>query len=158
MGESQSAPDGTANPQARRRVQAGVIAFFAVVALSLVVIYTLAPRTYTQVLGSKVPATESHPLIATVFCAATLLFIALLIVGVLRRWRWIYSLLVVAFIASALQLPAGALELAGTQPNPVPAWYTLYRSVIAAGEVALGIWLIAVWRRWGIWAEGRRRG
>jgi hypothetical protein len=157
MGESQSAVGGAANAEARRRLQIGVIAFFAVVALSLVVIYVLRPEVYTQALGARVQATEPHPLIATMFCTAILIFIALLIVGVLRRWRWIYWLLALAFVLSALQVPAGALELAGVLPNPFPAWYTIYRSVIAVGELALGIWLLVVWRRWGVWAEGRRR-
>lgn len=155
-GASGLASGGAANPAARRRLQAGVITFFGVVALSLIVIYVLRPGVYTQVLGVTAPATEPHPPLATAFCAAILLFIALLVVGVARRWRWLYWLLTLAFTLSALQLPAGALELAGVLPDPFPAWYTIYRSVIAGGEAALGIWLIVVWRRWGVWAEGRR--
>jgi hypothetical protein len=144
-----------ANPEARRRVQGGVIAFFCAVALSLIAIYVLAPRTYTSILGAKVAASENHPLIATVFCGAILLFIAVLIVGVLRRWRWLYWLLVLAFTFSALQIPAGALELTGVLPDPFPAWYTVYRTIVAAAEVGLGTWMLLVWRRWGVWAEGR---
>ncbi|HEV2237239.1 MAG TPA: hypothetical protein VGR57_11315 [Ktedonobacterales bacterium] len=149
-------PASAANPQARRRVQAGVIAFFAVVALSLAIIYALRPAIYVSVLGTKVPASGSHPLIATLFMVAILLLIALLVVGVLRCWRWVFWLLVLAFTASALQVPAGALELAGMLPSPFPAWYTIYRSLVAVAEVGLGVWLLVVWRRWGVWAAGRR--
>jgi hypothetical protein len=145
-----------ANPQAQRRLQAGVIAFFGVVALSLVVIYALQPEIYVQALGGRAMATDRHPLTATLFCAAILAFIAVIILGVLRRWRWLYWLLIVAFVASALQVPAGALELTGVLPDPFPTWYTIYRSVIAVGEVALGIWMLLAWRRWGVWAAGRR--
>jgi hypothetical protein len=149
-------PAGAANPQARRRVQAGVIGFFAMVALSLVAIYALRPAIYVSVLGGKVSATGSHPPIATLFMVAILLLIALLVVGVLRCWRWVFWLLVVAFTFSALQVPAGALELAGILPSAFPAWYTIYRSLVAVVEVGLGVWLLVVWRRWGVWATGRR--
>jgi hypothetical protein len=152
----ETARNGAANPEARKRVQTGIIAFFGVVALSLIVIYALAPSIYTRVLGAKATGSESHPLIATVFCGAILLFIAVLIVGVLRRWHWLYWLLVIAFTFSALQVPAAALELAGVLPHPFPAWYTVYRTLVAVGEVALGVWMLRVWRRWGVWADGGR--
>lgn len=145
-----------ANPRAQRRLQAGVIAFFGVVALSLVVIYALQPEIYVQALGTRAKATDRHPLIATLFCAAILAFIAVIVVGVLRKWRWLFWLLIVAFVASALQVPAGALQLIGVLPDPFPTWYTIYRSVIAAGEAVLGVWLLIVWRRWGVWADGKR--
>jgi hypothetical protein len=157
MGTSQSESRGEANPGQQRRLQAAIIAFFGVVALSLLVVYALQPDVYAQVLGAKAPATERYPVIATAFCAAILLFIAVLIVGVVRRWRWLYWLLALAFTISALQVPAGALELARVLPDPFPAWYTVYRSVVALAEAALGVWLLVVWRRWGVWAEGQRR-
>jgi hypothetical protein len=157
MGTIQSGSRGEANPGVRRRLQAAIIAFFGVVALSLLVVYALQPQIYAQVLGAKAPAAERYPAIATAFCAAILLFIAVLVVGVVRRWRRLYWLLALAFTISALQVPAGALELAGVLPDPFPAWYTVYRSAVALGEAALGIWLLVAWRRWGVWAEGRRR-
>jgi hypothetical protein len=157
MGTSQVGSRSEANPGLRRRLQAAIIVFFSAVALSLLIVYAVHPEVYVQVLGAKAPATERYPLVATAFCAAILLFIAVLVVGVVRRWRWLYWLLALAFTISALQVPAGALELAGVLPDPFPAWYTIYRSVVALAEAALGIWLLVVWRRWGVWAEGRRR-
>jgi hypothetical protein len=157
MGADKYTPEVAANPQARRRVQAGVIGFFSVVALSLVIIYALRPAIYVSVLGAKAPSTASHPLIATIFLVAILLFIAVLVVGVLQCWRWLFWLLMAAFLFSALQLPAGALELAGVLSRMFPAWYTIYRSLVALAEVGLGVWLLVVWRRWGVWAAGRRR-
>ena len=156
MSTSQGGSRGAANPGLRRRLQAAIITFFGVVALSLVVVYALRPEIYAQVLGAKAPATERYPAVATAFCAAILLFIAVLIVGVVRRWRWLFALLTLAFTISALQVPAGALELARVLPDPFPAWYTIYRSAVALAEAALGIWLLVAWRRWGVWAEGRR--
>jgi hypothetical protein len=137
-------------------VQAAIVAFFAVAAASLVVIYAVAPEVYVQVVTNGGATKGAHPPIVTAFMVAILLFVAALTVGVLRRWRWVFWLVLVAFGVSALQIPAGALELVGMVPNAFPAWYTAFRTLLAVPEVAIAVVMLRLWQRCGVW--GRRTG
>jgi hypothetical protein len=69
---------------------------------SLVVIRAAAPDVYDQAL--KLP--PSWPRWAgTVFLLGLVAFIALLAVGVLRQSRWIFWLILLAFLAGVLRVP-----------------------------------------------------
>jgi hypothetical protein len=138
------------------RVQAAIVAFFALAAASVVVIYIAAPSVYVQVLTKGGAAKEARPPIATAFMIAILLFVAALTVGVLRRWRWLFWLVLLAFGFSVLQIPAGALELAGIIPSSFPTWHTVYRALVAVPEVAIAVAMVGLWRRCGVWGNGRR--
>lgn len=142
--------------RAAREVQAAIVAFFALAAASLVTIYIVAPDVYVQVLTNGGATKEAHPPVATALMVAILLLVAALTVGVLRRWRWVFWLVLVAFGFSALQIPAGALELAGIIPSSFPTWYTVYRALVAVPEVAIAVAMLWLWRRCGVW--GGRAG
>mgnify|MGYP003289301601 CR=1 FL=1 len=66
------------------RTQALVLGFFVLAVTSLLVILVAAPEVYDQAL--RLPTGSRAVEIA--FLAALLGFIALLGVGVVRRWRW----------------------------------------------------------------------
>src|SRR5262249_54490267 len=95
----------------RSRLELKLIACFVGCALVIVAVYVTAPSIITQGLMLSPSATDRYPLIATVFLLALLGFIGVLIIGVLRHWRWLFWLLLIAFGFSVLQVPATILEL-----------------------------------------------
>ena len=64
-----------------------------------------------------------------------------------RRWRWIFWLLLLAFIAGILRVPASLLELAGWIPASGPGWYVSLQAFIGLVQFAIGLVLWARRRR-----------
>jgi hypothetical protein len=130
------------------RTQASVLGFFLVVVASLVVIRVAAPDVYDQAL--KLPA--SWPGWAGIaFLLALTGFVALLAVGVLRRWRWIFWLILVAFLAGVLRVPVAVLQLAGVLAVDVPSWYVVFQGLIGVAQLAIGLAMLVGYRRSGVW-------
>ncbi|HLY30875.1 MAG TPA: hypothetical protein VKQ36_07585 [Ktedonobacterales bacterium] len=147
------------NAVVARALQVTLIAFFVVVTVFLLVIYAIDPAIYVQtLLGKNAPvARDAHPLIVTAFLLGILAFVGVGVVGVVRRWRWVFWLLLIAFMLSFLVIPGVALELAGIIPAaPIPLWYGLTRMATGAAETVIGVWMILIYRRYGVWARGRR--
>jgi hypothetical protein len=142
-------------PQTRRALQGAIIAFFSLAAITFIVIYLVAPDIYVQTLLLNASSSDARPLLVNVFFVAIILFVATLGYGVSRGWRWLFWLLLLAFLASVLEIPAGILQLVGVIPIQQPTWYILLRMAISVVELALGIWMLCVWRVCGVWAEGR---
>ncbi len=77
------------------RTQQLVLAFFTFAWVALVIILVAAPEVYEQILrlpgsGGRLPTLP--------FLAALFAFLVLLGVGVVRRWRWTFWLILVAFL------------------------------------------------------------
>jgi hypothetical protein len=140
-----------------RRLEKVLIAFFVLAALFVVVVYVAAPSIYTKGLLLEPSPTDRYPLPATLFLVALLMFIAVVIVGVVRHWRWLFWLLLVAFGFSILEIPATILQLMDVVPNPFPAWYSLSRMGVALLEVAIAVWMIQIYRHYGVWAMGKKQ-
>jgi hypothetical protein len=131
------------------RTQALVLGFAAAAWALLVVILVAAPDVFADALG--LPAGDRRP--AAAFLLALSVFLALLGVGVVRRWRWTFWLVLVAFLAGLLRVPASLLELAGVVPTSAPAWYVLLQAVIGIVQFAIGLAMLSSYRRAGIWGE-----
>jgi hypothetical protein len=131
------------------RTQALVLGFFVVALISLLVILVAAPDVYDRALrlpdGSAV-AKITFPVVLTAF-------IGLLAVGVLRRWRWTFWLVLVAFLAGVLRIPVAILQLTGVLPADVPTWYVTFQGVIGLAQVAVGLAMLAGYRRSGVWGS-----
>ncbi len=140
-----------------QRLSAVIIAFFVLAALSVVVVYFADPTIYTKVLMLESTTSDRYPLPATMFLVALLIFITVLIVGVLRHWRWLFWLLLLANSFSILEVPATILQLTGVIPDPYPAWYSLYRMGIAVIQVGIAIWMIRIYYQYGVWGMGRKK-
>jgi hypothetical protein len=74
-------------------------------------------------------------------------------VGVVRRWRWVFWLVLLAFLAGALRVPVAILELAGLLPAAAPGWYVVLQGGLGLVQLALGLGLLAGYRRAGIWGD-----
>ena len=134
----------------------GVIAFFILAAISLLVVYAADPAIYAQSLSLASSPADRYPVPVTLFMVTILTMIAVLILGVLRHWRWLFWLMLVAFASSALQVPITLLLVIGALPSPYPLWYGVLRMGIGVIELTLALWMIRVYRHKGVWALGKK--
>lgn len=81
--------------------------------------------------------------------------LAVLVAGIVKMWRWVYWYLVVSFLIA----PLGILQDVAYALTPgmisMPGWLLLYLVPVALIELALGIWMIVLYRRYGTWARRR---
>jgi hypothetical protein len=131
------------------RTQALVLGFFVVALSSLLVVLVAAPDIYDHAL--RLP--DGSALAEVAFLVMLTGFIGLLAVGVLRRWRWTFWLVLVAFLAGVLRVPVAILQLTGVLPADVPTWYVLFQGVIGLAQVAIGLAMLAGYRRSGVWGS-----
>ena len=129
------------------RTQALVLGFVAVSMAVLVLILLLAPEIYDAQLAPIGLAGKPELRIGFTLAIATL--IAVLGVGTVRRWRWTFWLILIAFAAGVLRAPAFGLQLIGVIRSEVPLWY-------AGLQAALGIAQAVI--AWAMWIGYRRRG
>jgi hypothetical protein len=129
------------------RTQALVLGFFLMALVSLVVILVAAPEVYDQVL--RLPGAGGVEEVALL--AALTGFIALLAVAVVRRWRWAFWLILVAFLAGVLRVPVAVLQLTGAVPADAPTWYVAFQGLIGVAQLAIGLAMLAGYRRSGVW-------
>src|SRR5215216_5143647 len=129
------------------RTQALVLGFFGVALGSLLVILVVAPDVYDQAL--RLP--DGSGVAEVAFLAALTGFLGLLAVGVLRRWRWIFWLVLVAFLAGVLRVPVAILQLTGVLAADVPTWYVTFQGIIGLAQVAIGLAMLVGYRRSGVW-------
>jgi hypothetical protein len=130
------------------RTQKLVLGFFALAWVSLVTILATAPEIYDQAL--KLP--DSSDRLAEVgFVVAITAFITLLSIGVLRRWRWAFWLIVIAFLFGVLRIPASVLQLTGVLPAVFPGWYVLLQALLGVLQFTIGVLMLVGYRRAGVW-------
>jgi hypothetical protein len=127
-----------------------VVGFFVLVWIALVAILVLSPDVYTFTLR-KIGGDSIA--IAALFLLALSALIAFLAVGVFRRWRWTFWLVLVAFFFGVLRLPASALQLAGMIPASGPTWYEALQGVIGAVQFLIAIAMFAGYRKAGVWGD-----
>jgi hypothetical protein len=132
------------------RTQLSVLAFFAAAWLFLVAILALAPDVFDQTL--KVSFANRRPL-EVALLAVLSVFLLALAVAVIRRWRWTFWLVMVAFLAGGLRVPASGLELAGILPLQGPAWYVVVQGAVGVVQIAIGIAMVRGYRRGGPWGN-----
>jgi hypothetical protein len=131
------------------RTQALVLGFFVVALLSLLVTLVAARDVYDRAL--RLP--DGSAVAEVAFLVVLTAFIGLLAVGVLRRWRWRFWLVLVAFLAGALRVPVAILQLTGVLPADVPTWYVSFQGIIGLAQLAIGLAMLAGYRRAGVWGS-----
>jgi hypothetical protein len=121
-------------------VQLLVVAFLAFAWVSLAAILAFAPDVYA--------ASGLDGLLLVVALSGLIL---LMIVGVLRRWRWAFWLLLVAFLSGILRVPASIAQYIGWLPPTGPNWYLVFQGLIGAVQFAIGVAMLIAFRRHGLW-------
>jgi hypothetical protein len=137
------------------RLEIAMVAYFIFVALSLLVVYLADPAIYAHSLSLTSSSADRYPVPVTLFVVGVFAVIALLIFGVVRHWRWVFWLMLLAFASSALHIPVTLLQITGVLPTADPLWYGLFQMGVVAVELALALWMIHIYRRAGVWALGR---
>jgi hypothetical protein len=132
------------------RTQQLVLGFFVFAWIALVMILVAAPGIYEQAL--RLPGGE-RKLPTLAFLAAISAFLVLLGIGVVRRWRWTFWLVLVAFILGVLRLPASVFQLVGALPAQGPTWYALLQAFLGLVQFAIGLLMLAGYRREGVWGS-----
>ena len=130
------------------RTQAIVIGFFLLAWLSLLGILATAPDVLDATL--RLPPGDHGPA-ELAFLLALSAFLTLLAVGGLRRWRWSFWLVLVAFLAGLLRVLASGLGLTGLLPSNGPTWYLLLQAVIGLVQFAIGLAMLVGLRKTGPW-------
>jgi len=133
---------------ATNRTQRLVLAFFAAVWLALLAILYADPQIYDSTLGLE-PGRNSLADLAFLIAISSL--IAILALAILRRSRWIFWLILLAFLAGIVRVIASALELVGTIPAVGPTWYVEVQAVIGVAQFGIALAMIAGYRKSGVW-------
>ncbi len=89
-----------------------VLAFVAAAWVAVVAILAVAPDVYDQALGLPIVDRRQFEV---GFLAALSIFLVIVATGVVRRWRWMFWLILVAFLAGVIRLPASG----GTSSVPL---------------------------------------
>jgi hypothetical protein len=132
------------------RSQGIVLAFFGFIWIGLVIILVAAPSVYDRTLKL---ASGNRGIGEVGFLAAISALIALLSLGVVRHWRWTFWLILVAFLAGVLRVPASILEISGTISTRDPTWYVLFQGVLGVIQFIIGLALLAGYRQAGVWGD-----
>ena len=139
-----------------RRLERTLLAFFLLTTLFAIVVYVAAPTIYSNILLLGPSPTDPHPFATTLFLLALVVFLVVLMVGVRRRWRWLFWLLLIAFGAMILDIPVTILQFAGVLPTLFPVWYNLCRMGVSLLAVFIAMWMFLIYRHYGIWALGAK--
>ena len=131
-----------------KRVQALVLGFLVMAWISVVAILVAAPEVYEQRLRS-LPGAQR--IVEIVFVIALTAFIVLLSIGVLRRWRWTFWLILIAFLFGVLRIPVAVLQLSGQMTPDGPVWYVILQGVLGLAQVLIAGVMVLGCRRSGVW-------
>ena len=130
------------------RSQGLVLGFLTATVLALLAIFAYAPSVYTGVLHAALGQTPAGEI---AFLTALLVFVGFVGFGVVRRWRWMFWLIVIAFLAGFLRVPASALELMRVVPTQGPGWYIAFQGLVGVILVGIAVALLIGYRKAGVW-------
>jgi hypothetical protein len=132
------------------RVQALVLGFLLMAWISLIAILIAAPDVYEQRLRS-LPGAQR--IVEIVFVVVLTVFIVLLSIGTLRRWRWTFWLILIAFLFGVLRIPVAVLQLSGQMTPEGPPWYVIFQGVLGVVQVLIALVMVLGYRRSGAWGS-----
>jgi len=131
------------------RIKGLVLALFAGYWVAVIVIWITARPVFDRVGG--LPGGQVGAEAAEVLALTALLM--LLSVGIVRGWRWLFWLILIAFLAGILRVPAAALELAGKIPQQGPTWYVVLTAIVGLIQFLIALAMAAGYRRSGVWGQ-----
>ena len=131
------------------RIKALVLGLFAIYWVVVVLILVFARDVFDQVArlaGDQRPAEIADVLVLTGL-------LALLSTGVLREWRWTFWLILLAFFAGLLRVPASAMQLTGAVPAQGQHWYVVLQAIVGLTQFVVAVLMLAGYRKAGIWGS-----
>lgn len=69
-------------------------------------------------------------------------FLLVLAIGVVRRWRWTFWLITIAFLAGAFRIPVAVLQLSNVLPADGAPLYEVLQAAIGLVQFALGLTML----------------
>jgi hypothetical protein len=64
-----------------------------------------------------------------------------------------FWLVLVAFLTGVLRVPVAVLQLTGVLAADGPRWYVVFQRLLGVVQVAVGLAMLADYRRAGVWGE-----
>jgi predicted ferric reductase len=125
-----------------------VLGFFVLVWIALAAILLKSPQIYDSAVNL---GRGAHPLADLAFLISISVLIAVLAFAVVRKWRWAFWLLLVAFLFGLVRVLASVLQLSGLLPAGGPAWYVALQAVIGVVQFLIALAMIAGFRKAGPW-------
>jgi multisubunit Na+/H+ antiporter MnhC subunit len=82
-----------------------------------------------------------------------LAWLAVIVTGIVRLWRWVYWYLAIIYFLSVLSIPSDLNYTFGNGQIRLPTWVLLIQLPTLLVEVGLAIWMVIAFRRYGTWAR-----
>jgi hypothetical protein len=133
---------------ATNRTQRLVLGFFVIVWIALAAILVASPEIYDSTLKLGQGA---HPQADLALLISVSVLIAWLALGVVRRWRWTFWLIVVAFLFGVVRVIASTFQLIGLLPVGGPAWYVAFQAAIGVIQFLIALAMVVGYRKAGPW-------
>lgn len=130
------------------RTQGLVLGFFALAWVTLAAILVLS-QPVRELTLRRMPGTGLPSILALL--AGLLGLLTVLAIGVVKRWRWLFWLLLAAFAAGVARVPVAVLQLSGGMSATGPDWYVVVQGVSGLVQAGLAITMYADYRRAGPW-------
>jgi hypothetical protein len=130
------------------RTQKLVLAFFSLAWATAITILVATPQVYAQTLRR---APISLCTAEVIFVIALSGLIGVISVGVVRRWRWVFWVILAAFFLGVLRVPMAALQFAGLIAAGDPTWYVILQTVVGVIQFAIALAMLTGYRRSGVW-------
>jgi hypothetical protein len=68
-----------------------------------------------------------------------------------------FWLVLVAFLAGVLRVPVAILQLTGILAADAPRWYVSFQELLRVLQLAIGLAMVAGYRRAGVWGSSEPR-
>lgn len=130
------------------RTQGLVLGFFGLAWMTLAVSLLRSSAVREATLPGGL---GSGPVAVPVFLLGLLGFLSVLGIGVIRRWRWLFWVLLLAFATGLVRVPVAILQLSGLLSAEAPDWYVVVQGMAGAAQVGLACAMYAGYRRSGPW-------
>jgi hypothetical protein len=146
---------------------AGVVLAFALVPL---MVLPVIQQTFDGILATQPTDPNVDPqqlrsiMTATLYSSLAIgavlgaAMFAVLVIGIVRLWRWVYWYLAVTYLLALLGIPQNLVYATGVGPLRLPATLLLFTVPLALAQGALGVLMIVLYRRYGTWARRRVQG
>jgi hypothetical protein len=130
------------------RTQGLVLGFFVVAWVGLATILVLS-QSVREVTLHRMPGSGTPAVLG--FMTGLAGFLTVLGIGVVKRWRWLFWMLILAFAAGLVRVPVAFLQLSGRLSPEGPTWYVVLQGASGVAQGGIALAMLAGHRRAGPW-------